>query len=334
MTAASTQDALSWFNHQVDPYRLESASQYVYRYRPPGRLLDEIKSRRAYMSSFLKLNDPKESGALFFSLHTRQRGVDLPMLNEVSQSATKFARAHAKALCLTLDHDSAAEFGNLEAMWGRGFSRPRMWAQYADNHRGACLIFDRAALEHAIVASKPPASQLWDGPVQYCNPPRIPTAALGQVDMLDYDRVIEVGLERAVFEHITTHRQAIFFQKALDWRDELEHRWIIWDNEYSSHSVEFGDALKGVVVGCDFDVTTYRALCDACAEHQILVRRMAWRNGAPDIEHLPLPGFRVSPEKMRSQFAYHTDPEPRRGRWSILVSAKDWVQSMWRRYRR
>jgi Protein of unknown function (DUF2971) len=288
-----------WYNQQVDPNRLASAEMYVYRYRPVCRFLEEIKSRRLYMSTFSKLNDPKESGLLHLNLWTRRRDTKLPMLDEISRSATEFAKAHAKALCVTLDHGSAVGAGNLEATWGRGFAHPRMWAQYADNHRGACLIFDRAALHRAIKPSVPADSHFWHGCVHYKNPSRIPVAALGQPEMLDYDRVNDAGFERAIFEHISVHRELFFFQKALDWRDELEYRWIIWDNKHSGHCVDFGDALKGVVVGSDYDVTNYNELRNVCAKHRILVRRMNWHNGAPRFDFLPHLGFDVDPEVLR-----------------------------------
>jgi hypothetical protein len=71
-----------------------------------------------------------------------------------------------------MDDESAVGRG-VNNIWGRGFSRPRMWQQYGDNYRGVCMIFDRAALQRAIEASVPSGSRLSMGPVNYSNTPRV-----------------------------------------------------------------------------------------------------------------------------------------------------------------
>ena len=35
----------------------------------------------------------------------------------------------------------------------KGWARSRMWAQYADNHKGVCLIFDKLCLEKEFKGS-------------------------------------------------------------------------------------------------------------------------------------------------------------------------------------
>ena len=49
-------------------------------------------------------------------------------------------------LSLTGDAEDRGEFPGFDCCW----SRPRMWEQYGDVHRGACLLFDRTRLERAI----------------------------------------------------------------------------------------------------------------------------------------------------------------------------------------
>ena len=49
-------------------------------------------------------------------------------------------------LSLSGDAEDRGEFPGFDCCW----SRPRMWEQYGDVHRGACLLFDRTRLERAI----------------------------------------------------------------------------------------------------------------------------------------------------------------------------------------
>ena len=113
------------------------------------------------MSSFKELNDPKEFADWRFDLFTREGrgGFDKSIEHEIDTSATIFAKSHAKVLCATLDNESALGRG-VNNIWGRGYSRPRMWQQYGDNYQGVCMIFDRAALQRAIEASVPSGSAL------------------------------------------------------------------------------------------------------------------------------------------------------------------------------
>lgn len=235
------------------------------------------------MGSFRFFNDPKEYGDWQFDLFTRSGGFDSKVEQEIQQRGTKFAKDHAKVLCGTVDQPSAVGRG-VEKFWGRGFCRPRMWAQYGAYHKGACLIFDKAALSAAIRTSKPAESLFWEGPITYKNTPRVYTL-YDSPFMIDYDDVCANGLQRAVSDHVVKNRVTLFFEKAADWRDEQEYRWLIWDNSHEAISIDFGDALKGVVVGCDFDAMEYKPLQALCSEHKVLVKRMTWLNGSPDLEH-------------------------------------------------
>src|SRR3712207_7604623 len=58
------------------------------------------------------------------------------------------SRRRARLACLTMDRTPNA-FGS---PFHRGWARARMWSQYSDAHRGACLVLDHAALDGAISA--------------------------------------------------------------------------------------------------------------------------------------------------------------------------------------
>ena len=60
-------------------------------------------------------------------------------------------------------------FGNMDNQGRRGYARPRMWAQYAENHHGVCIVLDRAGLDQAIRQRYPEQGASWmrSGKVQY-----------------------------------------------------------------------------------------------------------------------------------------------------------------------
>jgi Protein of unknown function (DUF2971) len=282
-----------WTEPQVDYFRLDREDQYVYRYRTHERAIQELKTRKIRMSPFAELNDPKESNNWRFDLASSdsRQGFDPNVEREIEESGTVFAKGHAKVLCVTLDDASAVGMG-VENIWGRGFSRPRMWQQYGENYRGVCMIFDRVALDRIVQAARPEGPVLMAGRVIYGNTPRVFRLSLADHPfMLDYDSVVAAGLQQAVFEHVIRHRDRLFFEKAIDWQSEKERRWVIWDNTHSELFLDIGDALKGVIVGSEFsnDVALQEEFQDLCASDKILVYQLHWRNGSPDINFLRLP---------------------------------------------
>jgi hypothetical protein len=265
-------------------FSLESTDRYVYRYRSSDMAILELTTRKLRMSSLTRLNDPKEYAEWQFDLWTHGRELNKAMEHEIDQKASARAKDCAKALCATMDDESAVgPRGNINSIWGRGFCRPRMWQQYGENYQGACMIFDRVALNNEIHSSKPEGSSITFGPVHYTNPSRLKTLGLGHPFTIDYDRVIEVGLRRAVLEHASKHHQVLFFQKSCDWQSEKEYRWLVWDNVHSKHDFEFGDSLKGILVGSNIEQKKLDKLLNLCAVHKIIVHQLIWRNGSPSI---------------------------------------------------
>ena len=147
------------------------------------------------------------------------------------------------------------------------------------------MIFDKLALVEAITAAVPTGSKLMDGLITYKDTPKLRYVDQANPFLLDYDLVRRLGLQEAVAKHVLKHHRSLFFEKASDWRDEREYRWVLWDNTLDHHKINFGSALKGVVVGSEFPPAVWRLMQDRCAEHRVLVKKMTWRNGAPELEH-------------------------------------------------
>src|SRR5262245_47628404 len=83
----------------------------------------------------------------------------------------------------------------------------QMWSQYADNHAGACLVYDRTQLEAQLTKARiPPIKRVYCDPVEYRNPPPVPV--LGRPSALTFSvlKAAGVGIEAAVDQHIDAHR--------------------------------------------------------------------------------------------------------------------------------
>jgi Protein of unknown function (DUF2971) len=283
---------------QFHPLHLDSADRFVYRYRTAKRALKEIEKKKVRMSPFPELNDPKEFADWDFDLHASQEFPN-PNWQKPQEEASAYAKNCAKVLCATLDDKSALDRTNIDSIWARGFSRPRMWQQYAENYCSACMVFDRAALDAAIRSSVPKGSKLIGRNIRYINTSRLRiNHSLLNPFMLNYDRIHNVGMAQAMAEHVERHMQMLFFDKASDWQTEKEYRWLIWDTEHKELFIKFGNALKAVVIGENKFATApdqqkmptpeeisiaLDNLHERCARLNVTVWEMRWRNGAPGV---------------------------------------------------
>jgi hypothetical protein len=122
--------------------------------RPEGLLAHYTKASTAFehiMPGKLRLSpylmrDPAENKDILPSIVSRG---DRPIADRAISEVYRYIKAvrdRMRVLSLTRDTEDRGHFPSFDCCW----SRPRMWEQYGDDHRGACLLFDRSRLEHAI----------------------------------------------------------------------------------------------------------------------------------------------------------------------------------------
>ena len=111
-----------------------------------------------------------------------------------------------------------------------------LWAHYADNHKGICLIFDL----------------LENRPFKDYDPERF---AQGPID---YDNYLPVNYLKSKFDGISR----LFFAKSPDWRYEKEYRFqILEESGYLKFNKTF---LKGIIFGLrvtDYEINRFISVC-------------------------------------------------------------------------
>ena len=100
-----------------------------------------------------------------------------------------------------------------------------MWAQYAENHRGVCLVFDREELNLLLKNSMPPEGKLRAASVHYIDYSQDISFALDPF-ILSVDEAASKGLSLHVKEMLEKRWFDYFFVKMQDWRDESEFKEI------------------------------------------------------------------------------------------------------------
>ena len=204
--------------------------------------------RKFRLGPLTRTNDPKESKDWRFTL--TGSSVDELMASCDEALSTQFSLAlkgRTKVGCFSTD--SAPLSGDhTRDFYRRGFSKPRMWAHYADKHAGVCLAFDKRKLDQQIRTQVPAGDEVLSGPVEY-----VSRYFVSRIDEGDYQINIgvvqKIGIDRYARLHRKTFCQRLFFQKMHDWRDETEFRWVIFSQTEAELYIDFGDTLTGVIFG-------------------------------------------------------------------------------------
>jgi hypothetical protein len=170
----------------------------------------------------------------------------------------------------------------LSAMYERGYARPRMWAQYAQDYRGACLVLDRSKLDAAIRSAAAAQGQLaLHAPVTYSNPDPAPDPFKPHHFVMVLDRLRQVGVERACAEHVRAFWHELFMLKARDWEHERELRWIVSAVDDRDFFVDIKDCCVGIALGDRAPMSARRAVCSFAKQRGTELAVMSWKNGFP-----------------------------------------------------
>jgi hypothetical protein len=134
-------------------YLLSDADKYVYHYTSAAVALNfVIKNGILKFGRFKTVNDPRESIDWSFGYASLEGPVG--DTGNISREVNAILKGNCNLCCFVSDDSSATTNqetrSTMPNMYERGHSRPRMWAQYAKNHSGVCLVFDRQKLHRTF----------------------------------------------------------------------------------------------------------------------------------------------------------------------------------------
>lgn len=201
--------------------------------------------------------------------------------DEVNSRLNHVLKREFKVLSMTADYRGPPDVLRAnEAHFGRGYARPRMWEQYAEGHRGVCLLFSRDGLTESVAAQLQGLPSSRHGEVRYRSMTEglrpDPQVTIGQTDGPSLDEAVEALVE--------TLAARIFFEKYDDYASEQEYRFVVRSHDEEFLYVGFGESLRGVVLGAEFPHAELRPLLFQCAELGASLLRMSWRQGLGQLE--------------------------------------------------
>jgi hypothetical protein len=253
-------------------------SQFAYHYTTSDAAFGHIlPTGRLRLSSLARLRDPVENKDWVEQLWTGLSWPDADVMRFDRQA--KRPLTETKIVSFTLDATAAGD----SPEHARGYARPRMWEQYADNHAGACLVFERVRLTDLLMLDLAKHRQAISDEVLYSNTPRQGHEHARSLNAAALTHEGEGDIEEGLRKHVSIHAEELFFRKLEDWASENEYRFLVLDDNERVVHTPYGDALRAVIVGERFPDWQLAAAARACASAQVDLRQILWGAFPPGV---------------------------------------------------
>lgn len=201
------------YHHEELPHRGDGA---LFHFTQWDSLKDILADLTLRPSSFGTLNDMNEGNVNNMNMNENFR---------VMYIAEKYIKERCRLLCFTQNYD-------IQGYGQEGTNHPAMWAHYADNSNGVCIVIDKLAFikrNKAILDAH--FYQFEDVEYSIFNTP--------WEEEINYDA-------KTPEEFIKKNWRGLFFLKHKDWENEDEHRLFIMDYD-GKFSID--GCIKYIVLG-------------------------------------------------------------------------------------
>ena len=233
-----------------------------------------LPSAQLRMSPYRAMRDPAENKDLVPG--TAGWG-DGPGIADYARALDEIKRVRDSMRVLSMTQDAPGGTGQFGCCW----ARPRMWEQYGDLHRGACLVFHRERLQTILREDwAPRRTAYYLGEVRYTRAGIAESASRTLID----DRILKgepTDRADALAEYIQRYHKDFFFLKTDDFATEYEYRAVVLAPSDDFAFVQYKDALAAVVVGEHFASWQLAGAAKACDAAGVELRRVYWFGGRP-----------------------------------------------------
>lgn len=216
-----------------------------------------LKHRTIRFNDVISTNDPKETKERLFyfdELGAKNKfdpkGVIIPLdfSNSVKERYRRYI-SECKIFCTSCHNDLMSlviDISSIQAQYS-SVGRSSMWAHYANNHGGVCLVFDGEKLDENIKGqSRGKSYAIRHGLVMYDFERSFAPTKVFDIEYENYDT------SERTRKSLVKHYKNNFLYKSPSWKPEHEFRWLVFTQSEKETLVSIENALKAVVVGVDY----------------------------------------------------------------------------------
>lgn len=222
-------------------------SDYIYHYTTIDSLIKYIlPQKRLRFSRLDSTNDPEEK-----RWHIPQCCNDTGMDEDVfikkaerNAYISVLIALHSRILCFSQDNNGHNQFSGL--YMGKGFARPRMWAQYSQNHTGACLVFNKQKVVNWFNKKYKDAIH-FSGNIHY-------EPIIQLISEMPYAQTLlaselSMSNEAIAADRINKYHDIYFFSKHMDWAEENEFRLMVKPQKDTDIFLDIDGLLECIILG-------------------------------------------------------------------------------------
>ena len=257
----------------------------LYHYTTLSSACKILENQSLKLSNLTNTNDPLEF-SFFNSLECCWGEIDEKKVFRELEVSRKRREAFVRMICFCIDKYCKQEDWNNEKnqnyadnLLFKGWARSRMWAQYADNHAGVCLIFDKNKFKKRFEKIKENSGNieiLPDREIEYSN-----FLTNLEVAMKDIRKGHDINQDYTNF-YLEPERLQYLFQKCEDYRDENEYRFCLINRDLKNPDeqmfINYGSSLLGIIYGQRFNNIIKLLIPEEVEQY-----RINWRYGKPEI---------------------------------------------------
>jgi hypothetical protein len=234
-----------------------------------------LKNMKIKFSKYQFLNDPRESKTWPFVFYSKESKDYNNFSSKFFEDFSKYILDNSYVFCCSRDNPQANE-NKLDISFQSGFGHPRMWAQYAQNHTGVCIAFNKEKL-HKAISITIDQETLFYGPVEYLNSASGPQNNAYHIQYIE--DIYKKGISATVNSLLPKYSKEYFFTKHLDWQDEWEYRWICFSNKFDDLYIPIEDCIEEIIIGQDcseFDIMEIKKACNLKNIKLSLLQQHGW----------------------------------------------------------
>ena len=246
-------------------------NKYLYHYTDVSKAFKIIDGDSLRFSKTSRTNDTLES-KLKINFNSINTSIHCKLVEWIQLFNGSYSN-NLQLLCFSMDKkfqyqpiDERTYFSDFS---GRGFAMPRMWAQYASNNTGVCLVYDKKKLTEIIKKSLRSLLIYFDK-VKYKNQLYTYDFKNETINLIAGQSNLKEnsGFNIQCHDFLKENKDFTkynYFYKLNDWEGEKEFRFLAY-NEDELYVDNSNDALVGVVIGEKIDDTNKRILCMLCED--------------------------------------------------------------------
>lgn len=228
--------------------------QNVAHYTSCKHIKKIFSSKKLRLSKVAGFDDPRESSISWLETVYIGNSYKLIDLDCLKQTISK--KINILCCCAPRRYEpSASEIE--QASYGR----PRMWSQYGDKAKGICLILDRHEITKQISQYAKQPDHFINEDVEYKDWLHLIHGNV-TLEITDSTNIEEVDLFSQINENEMLKH--IYFNKGIDWKDESEYRWLLFNEQEDDIYIDLEPCIKSVVLGVNYPINRIKEIKKYC----------------------------------------------------------------------